>query len=57
MINRRQDGTWEARHNGETLGPFNSNAAAWRALDRAANEPINRGEDVAEWVAKQDANR
>jgi hypothetical protein len=31
-------------------GPFVSNAAAWRWLDRRTGEPISRAEHVAEWL-------
>jgi hypothetical protein len=36
---------------------FDTNAQAWRYVDRIQCEPISRAEDVADWVFKKEANR
>lgn len=34
-------------------GPFDTNAQAWRWIDRATNEPHNRKEAAHDWAASQ----
>lgn len=46
-------GKWWFTINGDKHGPFESNAAAWTAFDKASSDPINRSEDVSEWLSKQ----
>jgi hypothetical protein len=41
-------------HAGKVLaGPFPTNAAAWRALDRVSGEPISSAEKRAAWSASR----
>jgi hypothetical protein len=35
-------------------GPFESNALAWRWLDRHDGEPISRSEKVSQWLYDKD---
>ncbi|WIJ26612.1 hypothetical protein [Devosia sp. RR2S18] len=50
-ITRQQDGRWAVVNDaGETVSVHRTNSEAWRALDRLANEPINRREDIADWA-------
>lgn len=45
------DGRWAVIYCGEIVaGPFDSNAQAWRALDRMTGDPISRSEKVADWA-------
>jgi hypothetical protein len=32
---------------------FNTNAQAWRYIDRLLNEPISRAEHVSDWIASK----
>ena len=51
---RKPDGQWAVENaDGEVVGLYPSNAAAWRALDRLQNEPINKREDTADWAFRQ----
>ncbi len=34
-------------------GPFTTNAAAWRWIDRREGEPISRSEAVSDWITQQ----
>ena len=45
-------GLWvvEDDPSGEVLATAKTNAAAWRAADRIALEPINRSEAVQDWL-------
>ncbi len=45
------DGRWYVAEHG-----FDTNAEAWRWLDRQNNEPISRAEDVSDWVFNKMAN-
>ena len=36
---------------------FDTNAQAWRYIDKANNEPVSRAQDVSDWIAVQIANR
>jgi hypothetical protein len=38
---------------GETLSKGHTHAGAWREVDRLKREPINRQEDVTEWLARK----
>jgi hypothetical protein len=38
-------------------GPFDTNAQAWRWLDRHTGSPICRSESVAEWLFEQSVRR
>lgn len=31
------------------VGPYDTNAAAWRAMDRIENAPLSRAEAVTDW--------
>ena len=47
-------GKFVVRENGvEIAGPFETNAEAWRWLDRRDGEPISRQEKVSEWLNEQ----
>ncbi len=35
---------------------FNTNAAAWRHIDKLENSPVSRSEDVGDWVSTRLAN-
>lgn len=41
---------WLQIERAEPIGPFPSNAAAWRHYDRMAGDPISRNEAVTEWL-------
>lgn len=47
----RDDGRWSV---GERI--FETNAAAWRWIDRSENQPVSRSEDVGDWVFNKMAN-
>jgi hypothetical protein len=48
------DGWYIEYDDGITLaGPYDTNAEAWRALDRLNGEPINRREQVSDWIASK----
>jgi hypothetical protein len=38
-------------------GPFETNAQAWRWIDRQTGSPISRSEVVAEWLFEQQMDR
>jgi hypothetical protein len=42
------DGKWQV---GDQI--FETNAKAWRWIDRQENEPISRAEDVSDWVTRK----
>jgi hypothetical protein len=45
------DGAWCVFEGAHTLaGPFESNAEAWRWLDRHEGQPVSRSEAVGEWM-------
>jgi len=46
-----RDGKWWVGNQ----GPFDTNAEAWRWLDRKSGETISKAEDTAEWIASKDA--
>lgn len=48
---RLPDGRWMA--SGKT---FDTNAQAWRHLDRLHNEPVSRAEDLSDWIFNKQAN-
>lgn len=57
MVSRRADGQWIVTDPaGNTLSTHNTNAQAWRAADRLANEPISKREDTADWAFRKSAN-
>ncbi|ASY69739.1 hypothetical protein [Sinorhizobium fredii] len=39
----------------QLAGPFPSNAAAWRWIDRHEGQPISRSEKTAEWMFDKSA--
>lgn len=48
------DGHVVVNHAGKILaGPFPTNAAAWRALDRMSGDPISPAEKRADWGASR----
>lgn len=49
---RLQDGRWAV---GAKI--FETNAQAWRYIDRISHEPVSRSEDVGDWVFNKIANR
>jgi hypothetical protein len=38
---------------GRVASEHDTNSAAWRALDRLQNEPINKREAIADWVFRK----
>lgn len=49
-----KDGTWGVVWGEELMaGPFETNSAAWRALDRLTGDPVSRSEKTAEWLWQQ----
>jgi hypothetical protein len=40
---------WLQTEQAELIGPFPSNAVAWRHHDRRTGDPISRSEAVTEW--------
>lgn len=57
MITIEQDETgFSVVVNGTVAATGLTNAEAWRMADRLAGEPINRQEDVAEWIARKAAS-
>ena len=50
-VSQRTDGRWIVTDpDGNTISDHPTNSQAWRAADRATNEPINRREAVADFV-------
>jgi hypothetical protein len=47
----RRDDRWVVTLAGTVVADFNSNAAAWRWVDRQQGQPISRSEHVAQWLA------
>ncbi|MCA0342869.1 MAG: hypothetical protein LCH99_24465 [Proteobacteria bacterium] len=56
MTPTQKDGKWfvESRAQ-EVAGPFDTNAEAWRWIDRHQGETLSKAEDRAEWAFKQSA--
>jgi hypothetical protein len=50
---RRHESGYAVFRGKDLLSIHDTNGQAWRALDRAENEPINRQEQVSDWVAEQ----
>lgn len=46
---RDADGKWRV---GDKV--FETNAKAWRYIDKANNEPVSRAQDVSDWIASKD---
>lgn len=50
-VSRLPSGKWAVLDStGAVISEHETNAQAWRALDRMQNEPINKREDTADWV-------
>lgn len=50
-VSQRSDGRWLVTDaDGNTISDHPTNSQAWRAADRATNEPINKREAVADFV-------
>lgn len=49
---KREDGKWLVRDR-----VFDTNAAAWRWIDRQNNEPISRQEEIGDWLFRKIASR
>ncbi|MGA2636612.1 hypothetical protein [Methylocella sp.] len=50
-ITKSPDGKWQVLGaDEEVLETCETNAQAWRALDRLANEPTNRAENTVDWL-------
>jgi hypothetical protein len=43
-------GRWLVTDGRRVLGPFASNAAAWRFVDRHEGEPVSRSEETTDWL-------
>lgn len=53
-VSRLPSGKWAVLDNfGAVISEHDSNSAAWRALDRLENQPVNKREDNANWVWRQ----
>lgn len=53
-VTRLPDGRWAVTDlAGKIISTHDSNSRAWRAADRLANEPINKREDTADWLSRQ----
>jgi hypothetical protein len=53
-VTQRTDGKWIVTDAaGTTTSEHDTNAHAWRAVDRAANEPNSKREDTADWAWRQ----
>ncbi len=55
MIVRKQHDGWHyvVSAGGIIAGPFETNAEAWRALDRLTGQPVSRSEQVSMWINEQ----
>ena len=54
IVVQAEDGTWNVvAATGDVLASGMTNAEAWRFVDRAAQEPISRAEDVTDWLLEQ----
>ena len=42
---------------GEVVGEHDTNAAAWRHVDRLNNEPLNKAQAISDWVFGQQVGR
>jgi hypothetical protein len=46
----RHDNNWFLEDQGKRIaGPFQTNAEAWRALDRHEGDPVSRSEQTGQW--------
>ena len=53
-VTKLESGRWAVLDDaGSDISEHDSNAQAWRAADRAANELLNKSEDRSEWVTNQ----
>jgi hypothetical protein len=52
-VEKRGEQWWIVLPTGEPIGPFSTNADAWRYIDRQEGSPISKGEDTAEWISKK----
>ena len=46
---RRASGKWAVGDR-----EFETNAQAWRFIDRTNNEPVSRAEDLADWISNKE---
>lgn len=50
-VSKRADGRWIVTDaDGNTISDHDTNSQAWRAADRASNEPLNKREAIADFV-------
>ena len=49
---RMEDGRWQVAG---TI--FDTNAQAWRWIDRQSNEPVSRSEDTGDWAFQRSMER
>lgn len=50
-VSQRPDGRWIVTDaDGSTISDHDTNSQAWRAADRASNEPLNKREAIADFV-------
>ena len=52
-IEKRDDAWWIVGAD-MLAGPYPTNAAAWRDMDRIENAPLNRAEAVTDWRLEQE---
>jgi len=54
IVSKHPDGGYCVMNGASIVaGPFDTNAQAWRALDRISGEPISRSEKVSMWINEQ----
>jgi len=47
---------WSVVRDGQQVAFGLSHREAWRMADRLKNEPVNRSENVSEWIFAKEAN-
>ena len=59
IIKQNPDGTWGVyrgpKGKQDIAGPFQTNADAWRWMDRETNQPVSRAEEVSDWIFQKSA--
>ncbi|MEO9230907.1 MAG: hypothetical protein ABI216_18445 [Devosia sp.] len=55
-VRQSSDGKWQVVADDLVLSEHETNSRAWRAADRAANEPINKREETADWSFRKSAH-
>ena len=56
MTPTQKDGKWFVESRAQEVdGPFDTNAEAWRWIDRQEGQPISQAEKRAEWIFAKSA--